>query len=112
MQNKALIAINQDEEARPPFKVKANNLDPMRGEIYVKHMSNNRFAIAFFNDYDKDGQMLLFLEAAGIPYHTGVTLDITDVLTGEHIGVINQDFFKAEVKSHGCRIFTAELTTR
>ncbi|MBQ4088092.1 MAG: glycoside hydrolase family 27 protein [Clostridia bacterium] len=112
MQNKALIAINQDEEARPPFKVKANNLDPMRGEIYVKHMSNNRFAIAFFNDYDKDGQMLLFLEAAGIPYHTGVTLDITDALTGEHIGVINQDFFKAEVKTHGCRIFTAELTTR
>ena len=112
LQNKTLLAINQDEECRPPYRVMANNYSKELGEAYIKHLSGNRFAIAFFNGHEKDGQMQLFFQEAGIPYHTGITLDITDAISGEHIGVIDQDFFQTDVPAHGCRIFVAEFAKR
>ncbi len=112
MQNKNLIAINQDEEARPPYRIDATSFQWSPKEVFIKHLSNNRFAIAFFNHADKETECQIFFQEAGIPYYSGVTFDITDALTDEHIGVIDQDYFKANVPSHGCRIFTAEFATR
>ena len=112
MQNKALIAINQDEEARPPYRVDATSFQWSPKEIFIKHLSNNRFAIAFFNHADSETECQIFFQEAGVPYYCGVTFDITDAISGEHIGVIDQDYFKASVPSHGCRIFTAEFAKR
>lgn len=111
LKNKRLIAINQDEEARPPYAVHSNAVwDDDR--VYIKHLANNRFALAFFNSHDKEMTIACSLHEAGIPYYTGVTLDLTDAINGEHIGVIDQDAISCAVPSHSCRIFTAELTTR
>lgn len=112
MQNKTLIAINQDEEARPPYRIEATSFQWWPKEVYIKHLSNNRFAIAFFNHADKEAECQIFFQEAGVPYYSGVTFDITDALSGEHIGVIDQDYFKALVPSHGCRIFVAEFANR
>ena len=111
LKNQRIIAIDQDEEARPPYKVHSNCVwDDDR--VYIKHLADNRFAIAFFNCRDKEMQQALSFYEAGIPFYTGVTLDLTDAISGEHIGIIDQDAFSCSVPSHGCRIFTAEFAKR
>ena len=82
------------------------------GRIYVKHLSHNRFAIAFFKE-EKESRSLVFdLRDAGIPYHTGLTFDLTDALTGEHIGIVDQDSFYCKLSEHSCKIYIAELAER
>lgn len=111
LKNERLIAINQDEEARPPYRVHSNHIWD-NDRVYLKHLSNNRFAIAFFNSRENENQMDFNFYEAGIPYYTGVTLEMTDAISGEYIGVIDQDCFSAAVPAHGCRIFTAKFARR
>lgn len=111
LKNQRLIAIDQDEEARPPYMVHSNAIWD-NDRVYIKHLANNRFAIAFFNGHDTEMHPAFSLHEAGIPFYTGVTLDFTDAITGEHIGVIDQDAFSCNVPAHGCRVFTAEFAAR
>lgn len=111
LKNKQLLAINQDEEARPPYNVSPKGYERTDG-IYIKHLADNKFAIAFFNNHDKARTDFFVLYEAGIPMQSGVTLDLTDAISGEHIGRIERDDFSCEIPAHGCRIFTAEFVAK
>ena len=47
-------------------------------------------------------------EDIGIPYESGYGLDLTDVFTGEKIGV-KRDYFLPSVEAHGCRMFKGKM---
>jgi len=111
MQNKELLAINQDPEARPPFLV--NN--DMEHPIFFKHLANNEFAVAFFNFTDRDsgGGWSTSLEFYDIGLHvgSGYGLHLRDIFTGEDMGLLTE-YMNVPVASHDCRIFRGTLEKR
>lgn len=111
--NKELIAIDQDEECRAPMVV-SNSNDPYTGDHYImfRHLSNNEFALAYFNFSERDDRETttygFSFDDLGIPYESGYGLELTDVLTGENIG-IKRDVFIPSLKAHGCKVYRGKL---
>ena len=108
--NKELLRINQDEEARNPY-YDANARYARETRMgFLKLLSDNEIILAYFNFHDEDELMIpLYFTDYGIPTSSGLGLELTDVLTGENIG-IKHDFFCPVVKPHGCKIYKARFT--
>ena len=105
--NKELIALDQDEECRPPY------LAWMERDRYcfIRHLANNEFAVGYFNLSDESGQLYHVggsFDEMGIPYESGYGLEMTDMFTGEKIG-IKRDYFVPRVEAHGCQLYRAKL---
>jgi alpha-galactosidase len=105
--NKELIAINQDEEGRPPIFVSANN-GLKDSIICFRHLADGEFAIAFFNPYDRDQTMMLPYVEIGLDPLCGYGFRVRDVFTGENLG-IKRDYFEAKVPATDCRVFRAKI---
>jgi alpha-galactosidase len=105
--NKELIAINQDEEGRPPILVSANN-GLKDSIICFRHLAGGEFAIAFFNPYDRDHTMMLPYFEIGLDPLCGYGFELHDVFTGENLGV-KRDYFEAKVPATDCRVFRAKI---
>jgi alpha-galactosidase len=73
-----------------------------------KHLSGNEFAIGYFNFAPKHGEVLFTFADAGIPYGSGVALEMTDAITGESLG-LQRDYYNLIVPAHGCRIILAKM---
>lgn len=121
--NKALLRINQDIEARPPYivyrgRVISEGWDDADqrwwrdyqdcGFTMFKHLSDNEFAIAYFNFAPREGEIPFTFADAGLPYGSNFGLELTDAITGENMG-IKRDYFNLKVPGHGCRVFLAKL---
>jgi len=104
LQNKELLAINQDEECRPPQLV----CDQMNQYSFVKHMSNNEFILAYFNFNDKESEVQLTFTIAGLPYYSGFGFEMVDIFTHEEIG-IKYDYYNPVLPPHGCKLYRARL---
>ncbi len=107
--NPDLLRINQDEEARPPFIV---NRHPGRRERFVlcKHLSNNEYALGFFNLNDDDGYVPLFPTESGLTTNSGYVFQMRDIETQEIIRV--KDYFQVDVPKHGCKIYLAKVVAK
>ncbi len=108
MLNKELIAIDQDEECRPPHLVSRLGDDHY---FFMRHLSNNEFVLAYFNFGDENGPTWLYSGAfadLGLPYGCGYGLELTDVFTGENLGV-KRDYFLPSVNAHGCKMYKGKL---
>lgn len=105
MQNKELIAINQDEEGRPPYIVQ--HWDTYR-KIYFKIMSNNQFAIMFVNYEDEKRHIQISLPDLGLPPRCGKALKVHDCFTGENIGILD-DVFGVDVNAHSCVLYKGTI---
>ena len=107
LQNAELIAINQDEECRPPYLAGKSGEDQY---FFIRHLSNNEFVLAYFN-LSEAGHVYRYSASfadLGIPYESGCGLELTDVFTGENPGV-KRDYFLPAVEPHGCRRYKAKL---
>ncbi len=103
--NKYLLRINQDIEGRPAFEVrKDSNI-----KVFVKHLSGNEIAVAFVNFDDRDRGVDFYFEDAGIPAASGYGLNMTDVFTGENIGV-KKEYLKRQIKAHDCECYICTLS--
>lgn len=106
--NKDLIAINQDPESRfPYYERNARNSDKNKFVLF-KVLSNHRFALAYFNMYDRETQLDALFTDYGMPARCGVGLHLKDVITGEDIGV-HKDYLSIKLPAHSCRIFIGTL---
>lgn len=108
LQNKHLIAINQDEEGRPPFEINNMYYNTYDTKIFFKHLSNNEFAIGMFNFSEKAKELTATFHSAGLPYHTCIGFELTDAFTGEILGVYKDSYTK-HIPSHGCAIIRAKF---
>ncbi len=105
--NPLMLRVNQDEEARPPFFALREHNDLCN--VYVKVMSNNELAVLFTNFTEDDGRsMWMPLENIGIPVTAGKGLRLTDVYTGEDLGV-HREYLRFSVPAHGTRMFIAKI---
>ena len=106
LKNKTLIRINQDEEARPAFVASALNKSC---PTFVKHLSNNEFAVLFTNLSDQScGVCGLYFDEAGISADSGYGLHMIDAFTGEDIGV-KKEYMQMELAAHDSRMFICTL---
>ena len=124
LKNETLIAINQDPECRPPYLVGKRSvmvpeentdeaIEPLRMVkdkllTFIKHLSNQEFAIAYYNLHEEEQEMNCIFADVGLPYASGYGFDMTDVFTGEHIG-IKRDYHIVSVPGHDCRLFCCRL---
>lgn len=106
--NRNLIALNQDEECRPPYM--ACERDDLY--VFIRHLSNNEFAIAAFNLSDQENKTWTFsgctLDEFGVPCESGYGFRMTDCFTGESAGFL-RDVLDFAVEPHGCRLWRATL---
>lgn len=121
---KELIAINQDEECRPPYIARRTcvtipNPDPKPGEhpwtylndsafTFIKHVSNREFILAFYNLSEAESDINCIFADCGLPYSSMFGFDMVDIFTGEKLGV-KRDFYKEKLKAHDCKLFRCQL---
>ena len=127
LKHPGLIAIDQDEECRPPYLIRHGSIgmpipDAAPGEpnwlsipdctyTFIRHLSGNEFVLAFFNlagNCPNPADIACQLSDIGLPYSSGVGLEMTDVFTGETLGVRRDDFV-AHVPGHDCRLYRCRL---
>ena len=124
MLNKELLAIDQDEEARPPFVVRRDaighvNPDPKDGEFpwiheedtawtLFKHLSGGEFVIGYFNLSKTAAEINCNFADCGAPYPSGYGFEMKDIFTGESIGV-KRDYYNPVVPARDCKLFRCRL---
>lgn len=108
LQNKDLIAINQDPEARPPRRITPPGENRM---VFFRMLSNGEFAFGFFNFTDKDCIVTCLLSDIGLPVNSGYEFLMTDVFTGETIHS-GSECFAPMVGSHDCKVYRAKLVRK
>jgi len=124
--NKNLIAINQDEESRPPYIVRKVGVSLQRdpetvkdGEwpwyeepdcayTLLKFLSDGSFVLGYFNLCPKEAEILCSFTDCGVPYGTGCGIEMTDVFTGETLGV-KRDYFNPKIPRHDCRLYHCRI---
>ena len=119
--NKNLLRINQDSECRPPYvayrgRVFYNGPDaenhweeyPDGGLTLFRHLSGNEFAIGYFNLSPRPAEIPFTFADAGLPYGSGVALELTDAITGEKLGV-RRDYCNFWLEAHCSRVLLARL---
>lgn len=106
--NKNLIAIDQDEECRPPYFEKRSRYSDKEKLILLKILEGNRFAIGFFNLTDNDGALHAYFSDMGLPVYSGRGFRLKDLVTGEDVGV-HRDFFSVRLNRHACKIYLATV---
>ncbi len=125
LKNKELIRIDQDAAYRQPYFVNGNrNVNnerkgdepiyswyPEHMPVIVRHLENGDIAIGFFNFTDDEHYECFTLDAVGLGFCTGKTLELTDVWTGEVSKPIN-DTVGANLPAHGCVVYRAKVVDR
>lgn len=107
--NAELIAINQDDEARPPMATR----HPWNEKLVAmfKHLSDGRYAMAFFNMDEKDGEIPATFANFGLPANAGYDMRTHDVF-GMEEDCIYREYMRVNVPAHDCRVYIMELVAR
>ena len=121
--NQRLIEVDQDRECRPPCLLgrrsvavpvpkeeKADAVEPLKivkDKLYtfIKHLSDNRFVIAYYNLHEEEQEISCIFADAGVPYASGYGFQMEDMFTGEDLG----DYHIAVVPGHDCRLYRCRL---
>ena len=107
LKNKELIAINQDEEARPPMMVRGGDRP-----VFFKHLANNEYVIAYFNFTDRDGYNEIEFYDIGLTVASGHGFKLREVISGEEVGKVVTEHFGCHVPAHDCKIFRGTLVQK
>jgi Alpha-galactosidase len=105
--NKEMIKINQDSEARPAFAVGGHPWDKDK-KVFMKHLSDNEYALGFFNLGEGDGNVCVYPYDCGLTANSGYAFELTDVLTGKNEGRYT-DYISFFVPKHDCKIFRVKV---
>ena len=125
LKNKELIRIDQDAAYRQPYFVNGNRNTnnerkgdepiyswyPDHMPVIVRHLENGDIAIGFFNLTDNEHYDSFTLDAVGLGFCTGKTLELTDVWTGETSKPVN-DTVAVNLPAHGCAVYRAKVVDR
>ena len=81
---------------------------PDTGLTLFKHLNDHEFAIGYFNFAPAGGEIPLIFADAGLPSVSGFGLHLTDVISGEDLGV-HRDYYNLHLASHESRILKGRL---
>lgn len=110
--NRALIAIDQDPEVRPPIisYCSYENTTP----VLMKHLSNGEYAFGLFNLAGCELDWLAFwLPDAGFSPNDGYAFRVYDIDTNEFIGEFD-DMIRVPcfIDAHSCKVLRAQLVKK
>ncbi|MDO4617544.1 MAG: glycoside hydrolase family 27 protein [Lachnospiraceae bacterium] len=101
LMNADLIAINQDSECRSAYQVDV--YESPDSFILVKPLSNNEYAVGYFNFGDSKANVTLNFWDMGLSSAAGYGMDVYDCLDHQSIG-IKREYMTVQIPAHGCRI--------
>lgn len=110
LQNRGLIAINQDEECRPPFVI-PQQFQSKEACILAKLLKGNRIALGLFNtrlDSEDDITFVVSLDDLGIHSESGKALSLTDAVTGADMGTV-RDGLHIRLGSQETKVLLGEI---
>jgi len=102
--NTELLKINQDEESRPPVRVQAYG----DGVVLFKHLADGEYAFGFFNLSEHPINLGCYFEEAGLPSNVNYGFKMTDIFSGECVGV-KKERASVRLEKHDCTIFRAQI---
>ena len=107
LKNPELLAIDQDEDARPPMFFYGNADSPIVGMF--KHLSGGEYAFAFVNYSDHEAGMSCELFDIGLSSCAGWGFELRNIFTGEVSGPYNDYFNVHRMQPHDIRVYRARL---
>ncbi len=110
LQNKELIAINQDPEARGAYRIKVEPqwFNEDEAFVLVKVLHNGDLAIGLFNLSDTQRELTVQFWDLGLPYASGMGLSLYDCWEHKELGV-HKERFAVTVPSSDCIIMRGRL---
>ena len=75
----------------------------------MKHLSDNEYALGFFNLGDSDGNIPVYTYDCGLAANSGCAFELTDILTGKNEGRFT-DYISFFVPKHDCKICRVKVT--
>ena len=103
--NRALIALNQDEECRGPMRI-CNEYENYN--VFMRHLSGNEIAILFLNPFNESRRARAYAIDMGLTVDSGFHIEATELFTGEKLAQ-ERDYFSIELPAHGCKIYRGRL---
>lgn len=104
--NREIISINQDPENRPPFRCR-NYYD--HGYGFCKLLANDEVALLAVNLHPEGDHPISFaFDDLGIPSNRGLGLEVTDIVTGEKLGIM-QGGFAEKIPNKSFKLYRAKL---
>ncbi len=110
LQNKDLLAINQDPEARGAYRIKVEPQWFHEDEAFVlvKALQNGDLAIGLYNFSDTQRELTVQFWDMGIPAASGAALLLYDCWEHKELGVFKERF-AATVPSGDCVVLRAKM---
>ncbi len=108
LQNRDIIAINQDIDCRGVYKLDPPWLNMEDVFILVKTMSNGKLAVGFFNLSDERKDISVSFWDLGLPYASGMALTMYDCWEHRVAGTFKERFTPS-VPAHDCAVMLAGL---
>lgn len=109
LMNKEILAIDQDAAYRQPFPVDNNCSDDFSQSVWVRFLENGDVALGCFNFSDDKVYTGLSLADIGLGGSSKKALKITDLWTGEELGMHEDFFMIGSVPPHECRVFRGRV---
>lgn len=103
--NPQLIALDQDEEARPPMVIHNNS---QKAFTFFRHLENGEYAVGYFNMDDEARHMRFETYDVGLGVNGGYDFEFTDMMTGNVIKHVREyENFWLEARTF--KLFRAKL---
>ncbi|MGN1121512.1 MAG: alpha-galactosidase, partial [Eubacteriales bacterium] len=109
--NPRLIAINQDPDARAPFEILTNYWNSGTMRRYVKMLADGDYIVGVFNFGDHECSVCVYEQELGFPVNSGRKLHLSDVFTGEDLGVM-KDAYRVKLPAHDCAMIRIHVTRK
>lgn len=110
LQNKELLAINQDPESRGAYRIKVEPqwFQADSAFILAKALANGDIALGFFNFNDSARELSLQFWDIGLPYASGVELSLYDCMEHKELGIFKERFAPT-IPACDCLVVRAKL---
>ncbi len=111
LKNEELLSIHRDPEARQPFLLPEHPDYHERRPVFIKHLANGEYIVAFFNLWDREYYVPLELYDIGVPATAGFGFEGYEIFTREKPEIRGNSVF-ARIAPHDCKIYRMKLVKK
>lgn len=107
LQNRAIIEVDQDPAYRQPYL--ANAVNAGSGDVWCRMMANGDLVLGMFNFFDSAREPFVAFADLGLGGSPDLALSITDLWTGEELGVFKDLYRSPAIGAHCCRMLRCKV---